>query len=702
MRRILLVLLLLPCPVQAQNGGAYRDPVARQLVERARASRGELGADISSYTAVIRNRMAAQLRMPLKDRTLIRTESAARVRWSRDGETVVWMLAGREQDPGGVEPRTSTGQIFDPTSDRIYLENSEGKKDDGDLFIYHPLGADAEEGYVFSSGDTLRMRLPDGTTIRAIELKVEPRKPSYQYVAGALWIEPESGALVQALFRPSRRFDLLRDGLIEADDAEVLEKIPGIFKPMEGDLELFVIEYSLVELKHWMPRLIRVEGYVRAGAAKVPFGAETSYDFESVQVDGNAASSMTTPEVLASWGLTDTVRARISGGKNKRVVTYRPADEQALLSSPELPPAIWEASPEFATEAELEELGRRLEKLVPTRSRGEVTRSFDWGWGGTGLLRYNRVESLSVGARYGASHPLAAAAATVRLGAADLQPNIELEAQYRMPRRTLGLDLYHRLSSVDPDQGSLGFGNSAAALLLGRDDGEYFRATGARLSLAPAAMSRPWYRASLYGERHRAAERETDVSLAHLIGGDGFRPNIEAAAVELAGASLALTPWFGADARRVQGGLEVAADAVTGDRTFQRLRATARAAAPLFSGVRLGLEAGAGTTWGDAPIQYHWFMGGPSTLRGYDGSSAVGTSFGRGRVDFTRGTQFGALAIFSDAAWAGERSEFDRDDLLISAGVGGSLMDGLVRLDIARALREPKGWRLELYLDALL
>ncbi|NIP58048.1 MAG: hypothetical protein GWM92_21175 [Gemmatimonadetes bacterium] len=44
----------------------------------------------------------------------------------------------------------------------------------------------------------------------------------------------------------------------------------------------------------------------------------------------------------------------------------------------------------------------------------------------------------------------------------------------------------------------------------------------------------------------------------------------------------------------------------------------------------------------------------------------------------------------------------DLDDGLVSVGGGVSALDGLIRLDLARALREPVGWRLELYVDAVL
>jgi hypothetical protein len=38
----------------------------------------------------------------------------------------------------------------------------------------------------------------------------------------------------------------------------------------------------------------------------------------------------------------------------------------------------------------------------------------------------------------------------------------------------------------------------------------------------------------------------------------------------------------------------------------------------------------------------------------------------------------------------------------MSAGVGASFLDGLFRLDLARALRAPRGWRVDFYMDGAL
>ena len=102
------------------------------------------------------------------------------------------------------------------------------------------------------------------------------------------------------------------------------------------------------------------------------------------------------------------------------------------------------------------------------------------------------------------------------------------------------------------------------------------------------------------------------------------------------------------------------------------------------------------------PVQSLWYMGGPATLRGYGGAAAVGPSFWRGRAELANRLPAARLAVFSDLAWAGPRNAFAISRPLVAAGVGASFLDGLIRIDLARALRAPKGWRLEIYSDAIL
>ena len=89
-------------------------------------------------------------------------------------------------------------------------------------------------------------------------------------------------------------------------------------------------------------------------------------------------------------------------------------------------------------------------------------------------------------------------------------------------------------------------------------------------------------------------------------------------------------------------------------------------------------------------------------MRGYSGSAAVGSSFARGRAELAYTVGGGGIAVFSDAGWAGLRDSFHTDAALISGGIGLTILDGLIRIDLARALRKPTGWRLELHFDSVL
>jgi hemolysin activation/secretion protein len=102
------------------------------------------------------------------------------------------------------------------------------------------------------------------------------------------------------------------------------------------------------------------------------------------------------------------------------------------------------------------------------------------------------------------------------------------------------------------------------------------------------------------------------------------------------------------------------------------------------------------------PLQGLWYLGGPTTVRGYEGAFLGGESFWRGRAEIATATPAARIVLFGDAGWVGARDAWETDPPLLSAGVGASFLDGLVRLDLARALRRPTGWRLELYLDGSL
>ncbi|NNL30989.1 MAG: hypothetical protein HKO77_08205, partial [Gemmatimonadetes bacterium] len=93
-----------PAALAQEEDSSYVDPTARVLHEAAMAARERVDQSVVSYTAVVRQRIAAAIRMPLKDRTLYRSEASHRLWWNRDAENLVQILAFREQTPVGVDP----------------------------------------------------------------------------------------------------------------------------------------------------------------------------------------------------------------------------------------------------------------------------------------------------------------------------------------------------------------------------------------------------------------------------------------------------------------------------------------------------------------------------------------------------------------------------------------------------------------------
>ena len=63
---------------------------------------------------------------------------------------------------------------------------------------------------------------------------------------------------------------------------------------------------------------------------------------------------------------------------------------------------------------------------------------------------------------------------------------------------------------------------------------------------------------------------------------------------------------------------------------------------------------------------------------------------------------FGNLVLFTDWGWAGDRSDIRGIDQRWAVGAGASLLDGVVRIDLARGLRAPREWRVDMHLDAIM
>ena len=708
-----------------QQPDAYLDSGAADIVRRARARKAGEDRSLLGFRALATQRMGVGISALRRERILYHHELVARVEWRRGDTARVYALGARAGVPvvrgSGEVPdglRSMLGDLaFDPDKDllRVNPRDSVGGDD-----LRNPLAEGSEADYRFRSGDTTVLSFPDGRSVRVVELLVLPRRADFWLVAGSFWFDAASYGLVRAVFRMARPFDLALDA-----DSGDSDDVPGVLKPVRVEIRYVTIEYGLQDFRWWLPRIIALDGVARAGSLlRIPVRFERVYT--EYQVDGGAglapARPMPLPERAARAPARPArerarVRAEVRIGsasdssrrreRHERgdsafpVVVVMPSDTAGLAESPYLPPAIFDPGQGLVSETELREIGRAagLRPALPFPARA----GFRWAPKDPTLLRYNRVEGLSFGARLDAESGALALDAAARIGWADRVPN----ADVGLTRSTTGLRLrlggHYRLAAADPAARPFGVGNSLGALLFGRDDGDYFRALGAELTGAPALARPQWITWRFYAERQRAVEKETDAGLARLFDGSHrFRDNVAAARADQVGASLMLRGQRGADPARLVLGAEFYLEAATGTFDFARGALTTRVASPLPLGFAGALELAAGSSLGTVPPQSRWYLGGPTTLRGYGGAAAVGESFWRGRLEVAARSPAARFALFGDAGWAGARAGFGVGRPLMSAGVGASFLDGLFRLDLARALSAPRGWRVDFYMDGVL
>lgn len=723
-------------PTPQDSASAYLDAGARTLITGARERRARVERTIDLYRVTARERVHAGLEAASRDRTLFGREMAVRIEWRRGETGDVRVLGAREASPstsrGITLPEGLRSEVtdlaFDPDELQLNLfqfgagnlggdddDDDEEREADTDVRrdsagvtvqvrsepIVDPLSPGSEAHYRFRSGDTTTVRLPDGSMLRMIQLEVIPRRREFRLLRGSLWIDDQTMGVVRSVLTTARPFDLRRDA------GEDIPRVMNTLGAIRAEVRYVTVEYALFQGRFWLPRLIAVDMEASVGMlAGVPVRFERSYsDYE---VEASATPQQAPVSVLAQR---DTAAARVceeeaeaagetcecDNGRCRRWRVEVPADTAALLASADLPPPLADGNARLITGEEVESLARVLTPSLGRMGdfRPELTTNFT-------ALRYNRVEALSLAARADVAWGPLAIDGEARIGVGDREPGVELGVTRESLARRTRIGGYRRLATFEPGSRALGLGGSLNALLFGRDEADYFRASGAELTSDPVRAGRWSYAWRLFGEHQHPVSRTTQFSLARTWDDEPFGGVRAASRADQAGASLALSRTFGGDRAPARLTLGSWVEGQAGTFGFGRGQATARLAAPSLGPFALALEAAAGSSTGDVPPQGLWYLGGPSSVRGYEGALLDGESFWRARAEVATPLPAARLVVFSDAGWAGARDAWDFDPPLLSAGVGASFLDGLVRLDLARALRSPTGWRLELYLDGSL
>lgn len=701
------------------TAGAYLDAGARRLVAAARARRETIDRSITGYHATMRERIGVGVRALRRDRMLYRRELVLRIDWRRDSLSTIAVVGAREAVPVAVPkpavPEDLKGDVadyaFDPAADRLTIgsgrsEELDSTDSDRRVQLAHPLAPRSEANYRFATGDSSAVAFPDGRTIRLRELRVIPRRLDFRLMSGSVWIDEESYAVVRVLIRPARPFDFEQD--LGDEDGE---HIPGFVKPIRVEVRFVTVDYGLWAGRWWLPRLIAMDAVATAGSfLQMPVRYERLYSDYEVSGDTATRRSPRPPPVAAAAGADSVAREQCHEQYGKEVAcecrdgTCRafavriPTDTPALLAAAELPAPfdMGGASDSLISTGEMQDLMRGLGKL-PAAPWQFSARPPRWG-----LARYNRVEGLALGARGEIDFGRLRLDGTARVATADWEADVEAGLTRETNNTRVRLAGYRRLVATDPATRPLGIGNSLSALFLGRDDGFYYRAAGGELTIVPAVTAPQRFAIRLYAERQQNAPKGTDWSLRHLArSSHRFGPNIVAAPADQVGAAVTFRAQRGIDPEHARWGADVSLDGGAGTFGFGRASGTLRFTTPFGRQLAAAVELGAGTSAGSVPIQSAFYLGGPATLRGY-GEAAIGDAFWRARLEVANRLPAARLVLFADVGRAGAREQLSLAQPLLGLGVGASFVDGLVRIDVARAMRYRTGWRVDIYTDAAL
>ncbi|MEX2526322.1 MAG: hypothetical protein WEA09_01675 [Gemmatimonadota bacterium] len=694
----------------------FHDPTAKRLLGLARAARAREVEGLRSYEATLTERVQLGLggRRFRRNRTLLEQDRVARVRWSRNEPNQVRWLGVRRQmvgvrlgegeaDPPQAGEREVSGQEgghegvpgflrWAPGSDRLVF---------GGDWALNPLADTAHLHYRYRAGDSIRVTLPGlAEPVLLAELRVEPRRMHFQLVAASLWIHPESGQVARAAYRPGRPFSMRLDG-----DGASGDGIPRWFPDIQGEIRLVTVDYYLHDLQWWLPRSFRFQGEGRVGGA-VRFPAAVEWELTGYEVNRGPMDLPSEDEVLPPGARLLVSRAKENEGEDepahpRRVlsVSYQ-ASTDSLASHAGLPTGRVGVGGMMAME-EMGELEEQLRGWIPSppsfslNSLPEVE---------GGVLRHNRVEGLALA--WGLDLTLPGEVRLEGLVRGGLSERT-VRGELALVRVRLGgqwrLGGYRRLAGVSDWEDSFSLSASATSFMLGRDGATYLDVGGAELGVSGENR---WYNWALraFLEEHRSVDRSADFHLMRLFDADPFPENRPIFPVSLVGVGGELRGWWETPAQGLTLSARGWGEVGTADgEQYVRIAGSAAASADFPAGVGLGMEVGAGTLMhGDALIQRHFYLGGEETLRGFPREGLVGTDFWFGRVEVGRGLRVGRFLVFSDVAWAGTGEGLGLGSPWASVGAGVSVLEGLLRAEVARGIRGGSDTRVYLYLDGVL
>jgi hypothetical protein len=297
------------------------------------------------------------------------------------------------------------------------------------------------------------------------------------------------------------------------------------------------------------------------------------------------------------------------------------------------------------------------------------------------LFQYNRVQGVSLGAGYRVPlpGPFTAGYATLRYGVSDDRVTGRFSVVRDAPGGRWVFSGYHDVADVDPFSPGRGFSNTFDALFAGHDNGDYVLARGGSATLETSIGTGMGLILGARFERQSSVRSVAKSAVNDFLGGTGVFPPNGPAREGTFGIGLIRLSGFGG----LRWNLTVDALAGAGQvrpRVFGNLRWRSG----WRRGITVQLKAGAG---GEPALPQTLFrLGGLNTVRGFEYGSQRAPAFWAGQLDIAPLGGRVRPVMFLDAGQAGAISDLVSSTVLVGGGVGISLLRGLLRFDLSRAI----------------
>lgn len=698
------------------DSSVYSDSATAATVILARARHYHRDSIIKNYSAIATTRADAGIgkrRFGLIP-PMLATETVSRVSWQYPNDLRLEILGARDTSAlAGVDEITMDFDRpwFVPRSVGDSIGLLEGGFPENSAL--HPLAEGAGEFYHYAIVDSVTISIP-GLTVRAINVRVEPRKEAPALVAGDIWIDADSHEVVRMaiLFVGTSLWTDLDDEGSSDRERDLANRVLSA----KADLE-----YALYEQKYWLPfrQLVTLDVEIPwVLNVKIPVRFITEFSdyeintlppivftvpLEELQVpDDNDSTQLRWRNRVHCPGCgsaePDSGQGRVRTQRRRAEVGYTRAggdgiERWEIVNPPRdsLEAYEWDEKlnlglgpdDEARVRETLGELAHLAEDLEGSLV-GRTNRALAWREVAD-VVRFNRVQGWSFGMGYmiRPGPAFTTIYGQARFGLGDLRPMAELAWQREAPEGTFELRGFRSVGETDPWSKGQSLGNSLNATFAAHDDADYFTRLGAAVSFEFYSRTLSEMKLELSYERHRSMVTESGAIFTSIrsnppvLEGEFVRGNIEQRLPFASG--VAISGFEG-----------LAGESLRAARLWTSFE---RQIPNVFNTVITGRVGG---TFGDNIPQFLYRVGGPHTVRGHPYGSRIGPDFWSVQVD----VPIKPSNALSPVAFFDIGNVFSRNDPLMGVGVGWSLFDGWMRPNLSYGFNPDEGFRFDLLFGA--